>query len=195
MIKYEFGIQSSSYVMSFSQSRILCQRHHNDVLMTGNVLIRQTDFGKENSSLPPVRENVSWNWIRQCQFTGINPLTLPEGVSDHYTTDPHPGRQPVTQFYCGINRHTQTPSHTPSIAFRHLPPNSARFGYATEGALFISAQLSTDAVSALQKVRVLIRLWKQPSAQARTWTWDASTPGKEKSSVSIQTILVLFELA
>ena len=57
---------------------------------------------------------------------------------------------------------------TPSIAFRHLPPNSARFGYATEGALFISAQLSTDAVSALRKVRVLIRLWKQPSAQART---------------------------
>ena len=26
--------------------------------------------------------------------------------------------------------------HTPSIAFRHLPPNSARFSYATEGALF-----------------------------------------------------------
>ena len=31
--------------------------------------------------------------------------------------------------------------HTPSIAFRHLPPTSARFSYATEGALFISAQL------------------------------------------------------
>ena len=58
--------------------------------------------------------------------------------------------------------------HTPSIAFRHLPPNSARFGYATEGALFISAQLSTDAVSALRKVWVQVRLWKQPSAQART---------------------------
>ena len=58
--------------------------------------------------------------------------------------------------------------HIPSIAFRHLPPNSARFSYATEGAIFISAQLSTDAVSALQKVRALIRLWKQPSAQART---------------------------
>ena len=28
-----------------------------------------------------------------------------------------------------------------------FPANSARFGYATEGALFISAQLSTDAVS------------------------------------------------
>ena len=46
--------------------------------------------------------------------------------------------------------------HTPSIAFRHLPPNSARFSYATEGVLFISAQLSSDAVSALRKVPVLI---------------------------------------
>ena len=49
-------------------------------------------------------------------------------------------------------------NHIPSIAFRHLPPNSARFSYATEGALFISAQLSNDAVSALRKVRVLIKL-------------------------------------
>ena len=49
-------------------------------------------------------------------------------------------------------------SHTPSITFRHLPPNSARFSYATEGALFPSMQLSADAVSALRKVRVLIRL-------------------------------------
>ena len=29
-----------------------------------------------------------------------------------------------------------TKNHTPSITFQHLPPNSARFGYATEGALF-----------------------------------------------------------
>ena len=50
------------------------------------------------------------------------------------------------------------PSHTPSIAFRHLPPNSARFVYATEGALFISAQLSTDVVTALRNVWVLIKL-------------------------------------
>ena len=57
-------------------------------------------------------------------------------------------------------------SHTPSIAFRHLPPNSARFSYATEGALFISMQLSTDVVSALGKIWVLIRLWKQHGAQA-----------------------------
>ena len=47
---------------------------------------------------------------------------------------------------------------TPSTAFRHLPPNSARFGYATEGALFISMQMSSDAVSALRKVQVLIWL-------------------------------------
>ena len=63
---------------------------------------------------------------------------------------------------------SQCGTHTPSIAFRHLPPNSARFSYATEGALFISAQLSTDAVSAIRKVRVLIGLQKQPSAKART---------------------------
>ena len=49
---------------------------------------------------------------------------------------------------------------TLSIACWHLPPDSATFGYATEGALFISVQLSTGAVSALQKVWVLIRLWK-----------------------------------
>ena len=47
-------------------------------------------------------------------------------------------------------------SVTPSIAFRHLPPNSAETGYASEGALFISAPLSTDAVGALRKVWVLI---------------------------------------
>ena len=36
--------------------------------------------------------------------------------------------------------------------------------YTTEGALFISAQLSSDAVSATGKVSVLISLWKQHSA-------------------------------
>ena len=60
--------------------------------------------------------------------------------------------------------------HNPSIAFRHLLPNSATTGYVTEGALFISAttgyvtegalfisaQLSSDAVSAVRKVPVLI---------------------------------------
>ena len=46
--------------------------------------------------------------------------------------------------------------YTPSIAFRHLLPDSARFSYAIEGTLFISALLSSDAISALRKVRVLI---------------------------------------
>ena len=60
-------------------------------------------------------------------------------------------------FHSHINPNlSEGADHTPSIAFRHLPPNSARFSYATEGALFISAQLSTDTVSALRKVRVLI---------------------------------------
>ena len=44
-----------------------------------------------------------------------------------------------------------------SIVFQHLPPNSARIGYATEEALFIFMHLSTDAVSALQNVWVLTR--------------------------------------
>lgn len=38
---------------------------------------------------------------------------------------------------------------TLSIVFRHPPPNPARIAYATEGALFISVQLSTDAASTL----------------------------------------------
>ena len=50
-------------------------------------------------------------------------------------------------------------AHTPSLAFWHLPPNSARIGYTTEGALLlISKQLSTDAIIALRKVWLRIRL-------------------------------------
>ena len=54
---------------------------------------------------------------------------------------------------------------TPSFAFRHFPPNSARIGYATDRAFFISGQLSTDAVSAPRKVWVLIKQQKQHSVQ------------------------------
>ena len=60
--------------------------------------------------------------------------------------------------YMHARAQTHSQAHTPSIAFRHPPPNSATFSYATEGALFISAQVSSDAVSALRKVRVLIWL-------------------------------------
>ena len=45
-----------------------------------------------------------------------------------------------------------------SYSEHYIPLNSARSGYATEGELFISAQLSTDTLSALQMFWVLIRL-------------------------------------
>ena len=53
---------------------------------------------------------------------------------------------------------SQQIAHTLSIAFQHLPPNSARFSYTIGGALFISIQLSTDEVNVLWKVWLLIRL-------------------------------------
>ena len=59
-----------------------------------------------------------------------------------------------------VPRRKRGPTHTPSIAFRHRPPNSARNGYAIERTLFISAQLSADAVIAFRKVWVLIKPWK-----------------------------------
>ena len=49
-------------------------------------------------------------------------------------------------------------NHTPSIAFRHPPPNYARFIVTPLKGHSISAQLSSDAVSALRKVLVLIWL-------------------------------------
>ena len=65
-------------------------------------------------------------------------------------------------------------THTPSITFRHLSPNSAGIGYATEGAPFISVQLSTDVVSALWKIWVLIRQTsstglRYPSNHCHSW--------------------------
>ena len=66
-------------------------------------------------------------------------------------------------------------THIPSIVFQHLLPN-----YSTKGALFISAQLSADAVSAFWKVWILIRRQKQHSIQACTWTQGASAPPPKK---------------
>ena len=90
--------------------------------------------------------------------------------------------------------------HTPNIAFWHLPPNSARIGYATEGALFISTQISTDAVSALRKIWVLIRLWKQQLAPKHARKCEThlhrvrkkKIRKRKKSSVSIQPIFFFF---
>ena len=62
-------------------------------------------------------------------------------------------------------------SHSEPHSEHHFPAPSFKLcqtGYTSEGALFISAQLSTDMVSALRKVWVLIWLEKQPSAKAHT---------------------------
>jgi len=58
-------------------------------------------------------------------------------------------------------------SHTPSIAFGHLPPNSARFSYATKGALYLHAAVQQHG-QCPPKGLVLIWLWKQPTAKACT---------------------------
>ena len=60
-------------------------------------------------------------------------------------------------------------NHTAGRVFQHIAPDSDRIGYAAERALFISAQLSTDAVSVFRKVLVLIRLWKQQRACEPVW--------------------------
>ena len=89
----------------------------------------------------------------------------------------------------------QSQWHTPSTAFWHPPPNSARFSYATEGALFISAQMSSNVVSALRKVWVLNMTVEAAQRQSTHVNMRRIHPGlKKKSSVSIQMIVVLFVL-
>ena len=61
----------------------------------------------------------------------------------------------VTRGRNGYRNRSQHRKHTPSTAFRHLPPNSARFSYAS---LSPYSWPSSDAVSALRKFRVLIWL-------------------------------------
>ena len=77
--------------------------------------------------------------------------STPDILMDGWNTHPWPFVKEELSFFLSA-------PPPPSIAFRHVSPNSARFGYATDGALFISAQLSTDAVSALRKIWVLIWL-------------------------------------
>ena len=101
----------------------------------------------------------------------LNLIKLKSSAIGHPLTDgPLDGLQLISHYGQGVGSHwfrhqrqgAQAESHTPSITF------CTRFSYATEGALFISALLSTDAVSALPKVPVLIYLLKQPSAKACT---------------------------
>ena len=66
-----------------------------------------------------------------------------------------------------LGLYRQRLSHTPSIAFRHLPPNSARFSYTTKGALYLHAAVQQHG-QCPPKGLVLIWLWKQPTAKACT---------------------------
>ena len=94
----------------------------------------------------------------QCGLKGGDAILSINGVNtDHLTHEQ--AKQEIVRAGCELDFLVQRWVYTPSLAFLHLPPNSARIGYATEGALFISAQLSTVAVSALRNVWVLIRLW------------------------------------
>ena len=68
----------------------------------------------------------------------------------------------------GTTNCTYILGHSPSIAFRHLTPNSARIGYATEGAFF-SPRTCPPTLSEppppkkkeKKKGWVIIRLWQQ----------------------------------
>ena len=64
--------------------------------------------------------------------------------------------------FSGVTKAGRVWRKVPESDARNVPvydillSTTAVFSYATEGVLFISAQLSSDAVSALRKVRVLI---------------------------------------
>ena len=110
------------------------------------------------------RTFVSSGFLRRTRPSFLRPQYLPEGVLrgegffTHYNASTKIGRggchTPSISF-----RHLPHLFPSPSsslsvtflISFRHLPPDSARIGYATQGALFDYAQLSTDAVGALRK--------------------------------------------
>ena len=64
-----------------------------------------------------------------------------------------------------VGQNRQKRCHTQSLAFRHLPPDSAVIGYATEGVLFTSHTCPPTLSAPSEKVLVLIRLWKHHSVQ------------------------------
>ena len=82
--------------------------------------------------------------------------------------------------------------HTLSIAFWHLPPNSARTGYTTERtSLFPRICPPTLSASALRQVLVLIRL---EATQQRCKHEPGACPlwGNKRSPISIPTIFVFY---
>ena len=80
-----------------------------------------------------------------------------------------------------------------SGTFLQTPPEMVTYAL-KPGALFTSAQLSTDAVSALRKAWVLIRLWKKQRPSTHINMRRVRHGLKKSSAISIQTILALFVL-
>ena len=96
------------------------------------------------------------------------------------------------------------PPHTLGLAFRHLPPNSARFGYVTEGALYLSAQLSTKrcqlppkrfGTNNIMSVEATQSPFTHKKVRRVRSGWKKEEEEKKKGSVSIQAISVLFVMA
>ena len=63
--------------------------------------------------------------VSQCLMASVRPSTKDR-------QDPRPLLALTAE--ARVVKTGQRNRHTPSIAFRHFPPNSAKFGYATEGA-------------------------------------------------------------
>ena len=138
--------------------------HHN---MHGDVyskwligLIKSTVLAspKLNNLKNAIRHCAGQRWLLVCPVTGYNTERTKLEIESYplhtlQIAAPQPSIAWPDLFHLALHNSLDALLHTPSIAPRHLPPNSARFSY---------------AVSALRKVWVLIRLWKQPSAQART---------------------------
>ena len=73
------------------------------------------------------------------------------------------GQKSVMVSGCKVRLHVRcnfSTTHTPGLAFRHLPPNSARTGYATKGALFISARIGYATKGALFISAYLSMHWR-----------------------------------
>ena len=93
-------------------------------------------------------------WALGCFHSLISTQTFPEGadrVAGQLRGDKECPFSGVTKYGRVWRKvpESDARSVTSSLTFRHLPPHTV-----IEGALCISAQLSTDAVSALRKVTV-----------------------------------------
>ena len=133
-------------------------------------------IGNENI-LPIAIEHKTWNYIIMCDLMYFfsHFIFFFYSFTIFHVTHFQSKSAPIPRLYVSppyFQIHSQTKdtillclnlAHTPSLTFCHLALYSAITGYVIEGALLISARLSTDAVSALRKIWIpilVIRLWK-----------------------------------